>query len=136
GEGDGSGSGEGDGSGSGEGDGSGSEDTGEDRGGWGGPGALTWIGGGVAVAGVIGVVAFGLSASSLHDDFERTPTAEIASDGETSRDLANASIVVGALGLAAVALDLFVLSRSGDAEEDPPEDVAVSATPTGVRVRF
>lgn len=126
----GSGGGGGDGDG---GDGDGDGEPEDEASGWRGPGALTWIGGGVAVAGAIGVVAFGLQASGLHDDFQRTPTADIASDGETARDLTNVSIIVGAVGLAAVALDLFVLSRSGGDDEEEP---AVSATPTGVRVRF
>lgn len=93
------------------------------------PGPLTWVGGAVAVAGVAGVVGFGLRARTLHDDYDDTPTAEVRDDGIRMRRLTNASIGVAAAGAIAVLVDLLWLGGGDEASE-----VALSAD--GVRLRF
>jgi hypothetical protein len=74
-----------------------------------GPGLLTWVGGGVALAGAGGAIAFGLRARSLHDDFVATPTSGTRDDGVLMRNLANVSLAVAVAGAATALVDLVWL---------------------------
>lgn len=75
----------------------------------GGPGALTWIGAGLAVAGAAGIVYFGLEANAIHDEYEQRGCADdLCSRGTTMRDLANISIGVAIVGAVLIVVDLLV----------------------------
>ncbi len=73
-----------------------------------GIGLLTWGGGGLAVAGTVGAVVFGLKTQSLHDDFAMMPTQALADDGEEMRGFTNLSIGAAILGVSLVAYDLLI----------------------------
>ena len=76
-----------------------------------GPGPLTWIGAGVAVAGAAGTIGFGLRARDLHDDYQAMPTPELRDDGLRMRLYTNVSLGVTVAGAILAGIDLFVLSR-------------------------
>jgi hypothetical protein len=97
-----------------------------------GPGPLTWIGAGLAVLGAAGVVGFGVRAQQLHDDYVAAPSSERRQDGLLMRNLANAALAVGVVGVVALAVDLFWLARRPVRAERP----ALRLTQSGLRLQF
>jgi tetratricopeptide (TPR) repeat protein len=72
---------------------------------------LTWVGSGAALFGATGTVVFGVRTRTLHDRYIGDPTAETRDAGLQAKELTNASIAVGALGVAVAAFDVLVLGR-------------------------
>jgi hypothetical protein len=72
------------------------------------PGALFWIGSGLAVAGGAAILGFGLRASDVHETFEVDPREDLESEGALMRDLANASIALAAVGGVLVLVDVLL----------------------------
>jgi tetratricopeptide (TPR) repeat protein len=72
--------------------------------------ALGAIGIGIAALGIGGTIGFGLRAQDRWDAFDRTPSDEIADEGELMRDLANVSIAAIGVGALLVAIDVFFLA--------------------------
>ncbi|MFO0669883.1 MAG: tetratricopeptide repeat protein [Polyangiaceae bacterium] len=76
------------------------------------PGWLTWSGAAVAAVGAGGVVGFGLRTQRLHDSYVDEPSASTRDQGLFARAMTNVSIGVAVVGVALVAVDLFVLAPS------------------------
>lgn len=82
-----------------------------------GVGWLLVTGSVVAAAGIGGTIGLGVRASDLHAAYLDDPTSSLRDEGMLFRDLTNASIGVGALGLVLVAIDaLLALAGEGTGE--------------------
>jgi hypothetical protein len=76
-----------------------------------GLGLMTWFGASGVALGAAGAVGFGLRARTLHEQYVEDPTIATRDKGVLARNLANASLAVGAVGVVAVLLDVVVLSH-------------------------
>jgi len=87
----------------------------------GGPGALTWIGAGVAVVGTGAFVGFYLRTKSLEREYADTGEQDTRDEGKRMGLFTNVSLGVAVVGVGLVALDLLVLSkgRSSSAKHEP-----------------
>jgi len=72
---------------------------------------ITLVGAGAAAIGTAGTIGFGLRAQSLHDQYLAEPTVETRDAGLFARNVANVSLAVAIVGVAAIAIDVFVLAR-------------------------
>ncbi len=75
-----------------------------------GPGALTWAGGGLAIAGSAATVYFGIRTEQIKDDYVAEPTQDRYDSGRTSRLITNVSLGVAAVGAAMLLVDLLILA--------------------------
>lgn len=90
-------------------------------------GPVGWIGAAAAAVGLVGTIAFGLRAESLHDHYLEHPTRDRYDSGRSAVLVTNLSIGLAVLGAAAFVVDVFVLQRKRGAEESPaPRPLALA----------
>lgn len=75
------------------------------------PGALTYVGGGLALVGAGLFTWFGLTAVASHERYLMMPSEELRQSGTLQRDLANGALIGGGVGLVLALLDLLWLSH-------------------------
>lgn len=75
------------------------------------PGALTWVGLGLAVAGGSAIVGFGLTARDLHQRYLADPEVDTRRRGVTMRNLANAAIGIASTGALLLVIDGIRMGR-------------------------
>ena len=80
-------------------------------------GVLTGMGAAIAAVGVGAVIGLGVRTLDLKAAFDATPTPELQSEGTITRDLANVSIGVAALGGVLVLIDV-ILVATGSGSSD------------------
>jgi hypothetical protein len=75
-----------------------------------GPSFLTWLGGGIAVAGAGGATAFWIRANDLQEQYDADPSRDTRDEGLRMVTFTNVALGVAAAGAALVAFDLLVLA--------------------------
>ncbi len=99
------------------------------------PGALTWIGAGLAAVGVAGIIGFGVHADARHESYVATPTQDLLDEGVLARNLANASIAVAGVGAVLLLVDLIFIAPD-DGIEAGAATGATGFQPSGWRISF
>lgn len=72
------------------------------------PTALTWAGFAHLVLGGAGIIGFGVSALTIHDDYVQSPSIDLRERGVLMRNFANISIGFAVIGAALVIVDIIV----------------------------
>jgi hypothetical protein len=78
-------------------------------------GAPFWVAVGVTAAGAVVTTAFGLIALDKHSQFERTPTNQLADDGERAAVISDIALGVAVAGAITGTVLFFTAPRSGEA---------------------